>query len=270
MGNGSNYKLKNQIDSPSDLMEYLHRKVLAHNTYRVYTNAGYFNSWVKEDGLFLSDGAKWNDVQDRDLFRNSDEEKRFGICFTFSISENVAMWMLYGGMEHRGIVVPFKRSEINRIRESNTIQLGSWEGNVFKPYKNLSAEDGDFRFELVDMIYYGDGKDGDCYDIKQSDERVNGVPKSLIDSIEFAKKAYPWAYENECRFIVHVKRSAIEGYNGNTVRIPLYGLYTEISQRVVCSPNYDGEPIFLSSNLKGKIDWDLCRNCDNKTILLCS
>lgn len=270
MGKDADFRLKNHISVPSDLMEYLHRKALAHKTYRVYTNADYFNSWVREDGLFLSDGATWNDVQDRELFRNSDEEKRFGICFSFSISENVAMWMLYGGMKHRGVVIPFKRSEINRIREANTIQFGKWEGNVFKIYKSLSAEEDEYRFELIDMIYYGDAKDGGYYDIKRSDERVNGVPISLIDSIEFAKKAYPWAYENECRFIVHVKRGAIEGYNGDTVRIPLNGLYTEISQRVICSPNYEGEPIFLSSSLKGKIDWDLCRNCDNKTILLCS
>lgn len=264
MTRNDDFKLKNHYASTSILLEYLHKKALNHNTYRIYTNADYLYSWVNEDGLFLSDGSAWNDVQDRELFQASKAERRFGICFSFSISENVAMWMLYGGMKHRGVVVPFMRSEIKQIRETKTVEFGKWKGNDFKAYKELSAESGDFWFELVDLVYYGDSVTPNSYDIKRSDERVNGVPKTIIDSIDFAKKAYPWAYENECRFVVHVNRNAIEGFAGNTIKIPLHDMYSEVIKRVACSPNYEGEPLFLNSKLKGKIDWDLCNKCDSK------
>ena len=265
MPKDNDFKLKNQCENSPLLLEYLHKKALNHNTYRIYTNADYYNSWANKDGLFLSDGSAWNDVQDRELFQASKIERRFGICFSFSVSENVAMWMLYGGMKHRGVVVPFKRSEIKQIRETKAIEFGKWEENDFTVYKELSAESDDFRFELVDMIYYGDSDTPNCYDIKRSDERVNGVPKTIIDSIDFAKKAYPWSYENECRLIVHVKRNVIEGIIGNTIRIPLNGLFTEVNPRVVCSPNYEGKLLFLNSKLKGRIEWDLCNKCENKT-----
>ncbi len=251
------------VDSTEDLLAFLIKKAENHNRYSIYSNARYFQAWLKDDGLFLSDGEKWNDKDDHITFQNSSEVKRFGLCFTYMYSENVAMWMLYGGMKHDGVLIPIRKGEVSDILKTEKVELGYRDnGGKFISQKVLSKERGDFEMGLIDMLYYGSTESDDYYTIKRSDARVERVRKKIIDMIPFAKKAYPWSYENECRLYVSVPLSHIDGNHVSTVKIPMKGNWTRIAERVVSAPNHDKKGTYLTSKLMGKIDWDLCKNCD--------
>ena len=118
--------------SSSTLINYLEERGINHNNYKVYTREERLSSWKSEGGFFLNDGASWNDIDDRlRLNPKGEKQKRFGTCFSFSRSENVAMWMLYGRMTHTGIMVDFLPTDIKNIIRTETISLGRWISGKF-------------------------------------------------------------------------------------------------------------------------------------------
>lgn len=85
-----------------EYVKHLREKGKNHTNYKIYSYGTRITDIIDETTLYLSDGQRWNDRIDRDNFCRKDQPRRFARCFSFSKSENVAMWMLYGGMKKMG------------------------------------------------------------------------------------------------------------------------------------------------------------------------
>lgn len=255
--------LKTVCTSTENLRKYLIEKANGHNHFKVYTQLGRLTYWINSKAIYLSDGKYWNDVHDRESFNTPyNAIVNFGTCFSFSKSENVAMWMLYGGTGSDGVMVDFQRKHIAKIlNDTATIEIGYWNNYEFVPQKTITKDS--FRIMLSDVIYYAENsEDAGTYDIKRSDESIKGTDTSCIDNLEHVKKSYAWNYENECRLIVSVDRSIIPA-GACAIRIDVGDMFEKLikAQRIYESPNYKAYHQFSSSKLKGEIDWDLCHNC---------
>ena len=131
--------------------------------------------------IYLSNGINWNDLVDRANFNPIESLKiRFAFCFSFSKSENVAMWMLYG--KNDGCMIDFNKEVIKEIISSNTISLGYFEAGRYNEVKKL--ENRDFDISIMDIVYYGEPKnrDSNTYYVKRSDEVVQNYSSSIVDA----------------------------------------------------------------------------------------
>ena len=63
----------------------------------------------------ISNGANWNDVNDRTLM---EANNAYGLCLSCSTRENIAMWMLYGANHGKEGAMPFKRKSVPFPSES--------------------------------------------------------------------------------------------------------------------------------------------------------
>lgn len=258
--------LEQACSSPEDLKIYLQQKAINHNSYKAYTTINKLEYWISQKAIFLGTGSNWNDKIDRDIFNNKDlEDVNFGMCLSFSTSENVAMWMLYGGMQHQGVMVSYRRSHIkNILSNTKSIELGHWENDNFVTYRVL--KENEFKITLSDVLYYGyhEGS-GYLYDIKRADEKCKGISKNTIDALTTVKKNIPWCYENECRLIVSISKNYIPA-SENTVKINIGNVFSELikENRIYESPNFEGDGKYAKSDLHGTMDWDLCINCKTK------
>lgn len=262
MGTTSRDELMGACKSANAMIEYLGQKALHHYCYKIYTCEERLDSWKAEAGLFLSDGSNWNDIEDgKRLNPAGAKTKRFGTCFSFSQSENVAMWMLYGGMTHTGVMVDFRRRDINSVLEAEEIHLGYWEGKKYIVVKTLKKHQ--FDLEISDVLYCSDPIDV----VKRSDNRCDMKDGKLLESIGWRRKAYPWNYENECRLTVSVDNSLVPG-NCNQVKIPINNVYDRLEQetRIYSSPN-NADKMHQPSQLMSSINWDLCWGCLRKRTL---
>lgn len=104
--------------------------------------------------MYLLDGNEWNDKTDSKRFINSKENiKRYGLCFSYSRDESIAMWMLYGGLYDEGAMYSFTKNYINRIIEyCPTIHFGFFKGKTFNEEKTISKEK--LKIYLKDILYY--------------------------------------------------------------------------------------------------------------------
>jgi hypothetical protein len=250
--------------STAKLDLYLSEKGHNHNVYKTYSSLERIQSWIDSDYLYLDDGAHWNDVHDRHTFNHPGSDvKHFGRCFSFSISESVAMWMLYGGMDKKGAMLELKKSAMQSLvsqTRNNQITLGQWVDRSFVPVVTL--EPGQFDITLKDILYAGTQEAGTMY-IKRSDEAYANAPSSIVSKLPHSVKSAAWSYENECRLILSVSNNILSSYsNVTSAQIPLMGLLQD-SKRVTvyCAPNFSGTHPYKPSNLLGNIDWDLCRDC---------
>lgn len=250
-------KLKNIQLTPSSYEAFLQSKAASHTNLRYYGNKKRICEIINDGILRLSDGHNWNDKYDRMLF-NADEYDyvQFGKCFCFSKTESVAMWKMYAG-ENDGCLIDFKKQLPNIVNETTQICLKYYDGE--KVLYSRILEKGDFRIILCDVLYLS-ANTPDTYTVKRSDERVENVPDSVIDSINGVCKNMPWCYENECRLIVRVNKSLLEGipYNIAEIKIPPV-IQKRIKKNVVTSPNYK-QPIdehftCTASTLTGNVEF---------------
>lgn len=270
-------KLEDCVHNPYILDDYLVEKARWHNCYKTYSTLERIQSWKDSDCFYLDDGRRWNDRHDREMFNNEKSKvKRFGRCFSFSVNESVAMWMLYGGMNKNGAMLEFKRSAMRELIENtNVVELGNWENGEFKVVRKLN--EGQFDLELKDIIYRDeiskserDVDDFGVYYIRRSDEVCKRAPGYAINALDHCVKAAAWSYENECRLILSVNKAAVpEAIHASSVRIPLHNMLSGTNNKntdkdkvkIYCSPNFAGEKPYLESALAGGIDWDLCAGC---------
>lgn len=255
--------LKEAVTSTEDLSTYLEQKASNHNNYKAYSDVTKVKYWIDHSAIYLSDGKNWNDRFDRMRFNKSTSEVvNYGMCFSFSRSENVAMWMLYGGKGKDGAMVDFSRANITRMLETNSVCLGSWKKGEFEEAATLKRNE--FTVRIVDVLYFTKNMEGK-YDIKRSDESVGNVSKERIDTLNQVKKSYAWNYENECRLIVTIKKELIPK-GVHTLRIDVGNAYTELlkSNRIYRAPNNQTAKEFVESKLAFEIDWDLCYQCNCK------
>ena len=255
--------IKNVCDTVQSLEMYLTTKAQNHNYYKTYTVSNRVQSWIAADCFYLDDGSRWNDIHDRETFNHPKSNvKRFGRCFSFSKSESVAMWMLYGGMQKSGAMLEFTKKGMRELISNTTyVELGNWVNNEFVNVITLQA--GQFDLTLKDILYTGEFTSDTIY-IRRSDEANKAAPIDVIKQLQYCVKSVAWSYENECRLILTVdKRIIPDVINATSVRNPLKGLLKDKSKtRIYCSPNYRGEKSFSESKISEEVDWDLCYGCN--------
>ncbi|MCR4896965.1 MAG: hypothetical protein K5891_09350, partial [Lachnospiraceae bacterium] len=175
--------------------------------------------------------------------------KAFGRCFSFSQSENVAMWMLY--CRHpEDLMINISPRIIRKIlSEKPSIELGKWDDG-FIAIRTLSPEEYDCEF--IDVLYCDEYSDETA--IKRSGELVTGVNRDILRGFTYYKKSFPWNYENECRLVVTVDDSLITD-GANSIKISVDSLRT--NSKVYHSPQYEGENAegYERSMLRGTMKW---------------
>lgn len=196
--------LEKACASVTEMVNYLCSKAENHNNYKIYTCESRLDTWIRDKALYLSNGKKWNDVDDRKRLNPTESSypyENFAMCFSFSKSESVAMWMLYGGMQNEGVMLDLRRRDIHKLIETPQISLGWWENDGFNHAATLSKEA--FRIILSDVVYCSDPLEA----IKRSDARCDCLNEELITALGWRRKAYPWCYENECRLVVEIEKN---------------------------------------------------------------
>ena len=136
----NNKTLENQCQTIETLKMYLQEKGKNHNCYKCYSSLKRIADIRDSKALYLSNGESWNDINDRNGFNSdSDTLKNFGKCFSFSQDENVAMWMLYGGIDKASGMIDFTKKGINAILDIPSLSVGYFnKSNVF--VKNIESK----------------------------------------------------------------------------------------------------------------------------------
>ena len=261
MGSSTDTLLKN-ITGQEDLKNYLRRKGENHRSYKTYSNQRFIREIINEQRIYLNDGSNWNDVADREAFNDEHADyKNYGKCFSFSDSESVAMWMLYGGIDNCGAMISFTKRDMKKIFDIDHVILGSFIDGTFVEYSRLNK--GFFDIKLVDILYTRKEKDG--YYIKRGNEVRKVIDDKLIQALgKECIKDVAWSYENECRLVVSIKKEYIKKEE-TVVKIDISSFnFEESFSRVFHSPTFKGEQTYSKSELQGYIDWDLCSSCTFK------
>lgn len=252
----------NLLHDSKELCEYLEEKASNHKCFKFYSKHYRIENIIKTHSLYLSDGSKWNDEVDQGNLNIDDGYKRFAICLSYSLSENVAMWMLYSGND--GCMIDFKKDIIvKHVLKTDYVKLGKFDSDhKFCERTTLSKGKKEFEISLFDMVYYGDSKeDKDSYYAKRSDEVNQTFPKKHIDGLTYQKKMLPWSYENECRIVVKVKQELVqEGEDTIAIELPKE-CSDELKDGIYDSPNR-GNGNYNKSKLKGEMNWNLCSECE--------
>ena len=143
--------LKEMIIKNIPLSEGLKKNGEQHRSYDMYTSMERALGVLLNGEIFLSNGANWNDVNDRYLM---DIKKSYALCLSCSTRENIAMWMLYGA-EHgkKGAMLKLYPSVMKELVNVETIELGKFKGNgTFSVGYELKNKK-DFEAYLTDVVY---------------------------------------------------------------------------------------------------------------------
>lgn len=278
-------KLLNNTSNEKDLNSYLEERGTRHKYYRLYGKISRLSQNLLIDKvLYLSDGSKWNDVLDSQAFCVGNK-LHFGKCFSYSSTESVAMWLLYGGLDDDGAMYCFTSNYINSIvKYCKTIELGNFKNGTFEKKEILNKGKNEFNIYLRDALYYSENKKGNSYLIQHDNERKNGVKKDVVnDGAKYVLKQLPWSYENEVRLIVEINKEK-DTYNlCDTLKIDLgeiEKIYKEetgknlskANNRLYCSPNLANDQQLINldvridkikiyrSKLTGLISWNILNN----------
>ena len=250
-------KLSENITTSTELRNYLKEKGTNHSNYKFYTSLPVINAILDNHALFLSKGDNWNDLQDRANFNPDDDSiVRFGLCMSYAKSENVAMWMLYG--RNDGYMVDFGKEIIKSCLACSKLSCGRIKEDRFESL--LELDDGQFSIEVMDIVYYGEPKNGDInsFYIKRADEVEQNCPINVINGIKYCKKTLPWQYECECRLIVSISKSIVGIDRCDTVSMDFGGSHiAKMKERIYHTPNHGGTLTYERSKLAGKIQWNI-------------
>ncbi|MCQ2515187.1 MAG: DUF2971 domain-containing protein [Ruminococcus sp.] len=242
--------------SKAEFVAYLNQKGRNHPYYKYYSPKYKVDNIVATKSIYLSSGKDWNDTKDsKKIGKNC-----FATCFSCTKIENVAMWMLYGGINGDGAMIDFSKSVINNIVDSTkSIELGAFVDDEF--CRNMTLTEGQFTIEMIDIVY--SDKVDKSYNLRRQDELVLGIDEKIYEMISGFCKSYSWRYESECRMIIKVDKKIKIDDSINTARVLLSDRdLEEIKKNITLSPLYDGKhKSYKQSALKGEVCWDLCKNC---------
>lgn len=254
--------LKENCKTIDRLNAYLRQKGQNHNNYKMYSKFNRIIDIRNSKKLYLSNGEEWNDESDKKNFNSNKSVVNFGKCFSFSKSESVAMWMLYGGIHNTGALIDFTKKGMQSILNTNSVKVGCFEN---KEFKSVELKKREFEIYLTDVLYYT--KNGTKYCVSRSDENCFELSKKVFNELNVAKKSYGWKYENECRLIVSIKQERVDKISKEVdckfVQINLENIDLGKSfERIYRGPNnlLPEAKNLLSSELEGTIKWSLCDN----------
>lgn len=249
------------INSQIELKKKLIERANEHQSFSFYTNYKIAKK-TKENGIMLTNGRNWNDKEDAKNL-NYGDKIRFVKCFTYSKSENIAMWMLYAYKNNEGCLVKYSKSQIvNIVKDTSTIIIKQ-VGNDNDPGIELTKDD--FEIELIDVVYFGDGEEEGSLALKKSIYGIKSIEPSKVGldfKNQYFVKTYGWAYENECRLVVSIKKELLKDNEEKEycVFIPISKLNTQKNTYpiVISSPNNEkGADNCVESEYKGRINFDL-------------
>ncbi len=259
------YEFKCAATDSKKLMDYLEKKARNHNNYKIYTEYSRVKNILSKKALYLNDGNKWNDKVDGYSFNSDVNKKNFGCCFCFSKLENIAMWMLYGGLNNCGVMISFSKSDIKNILENKgTIELGCFSDQCFHTIKSINKEQ--YEIKIIDILYYNFDKS--VIKLKHADKTAeldnSEHNREQLDDLKFCKKTAHWRYENECRLIISIDKELVDSSEITTVKLPIEDTVDlcTIEKSIIRSPNWKGVFTYEQSELTGKVDWDLRKNCN--------
>lgn len=278
--------LESACKTIDELQTYLSKKAVNHRSYKHYVpDIERIHNIYHEGALFLTDGSNWNDPNDKVIFTGQsdlkDGHKNYGLCMSYSRSESVAMWMLYGGLKKRGAMIDINQRNVKQllnISDPPRVELGNFEGGQWNSILELNRSE--YKVKLMDVLYYDANDDKNkiinnenmlWYNIKRSDETCQCKRDVIDNAVLLQKKVWAWNYENECRLIISVRTKRIiaeENSNITVARVefPDKKLFEkDVRNKIILAPNFQENVIeendfsFKKSLLK--IDWDLCKGC---------
>lgn len=251
-------KLKDMIKDSNTLEKGLRKNGSSHMSYKLYTSIERALAIIVTGELYLSNGASWNDINDRDLMK---AKNSYAMCMSCSTSENIAMWMLYSGKHGKqGAMLDFSRSVMNEILKSEVIELGKFNTRgTFEPIHMLYKDD--FEIFLTDVLYIDECKDGKVI-VTFRDEHVT-TEKKVLKGKDIFYKNYGWSYEKECRLTVRLSDDAFavscaEKLGAIRIRLSPPAMKKMNAERLYRSPIFvGGVSVGKESALTGGIEWDL-------------
>ena len=234
------------------LQEYLISKAENHNCYKHYSSLERIEGMIESGCIYLSQGREWEDYEDRAGFNNwSSDCVNFAKCFSFSRSENVAMWLLYS--RAGGAMLDLTSQVVKSVKEIEFLRLGKFENGHFANHKTLRRAKQEFSIRFIDVLYRGESDHPGMVTVKRSDERAEldaNILKKCQESIVL--KSYPWSYENECRLIVSVPREVLGEFDVDDMLEVSLGLDEKyLRERVINFPGKSARNRYRASSLKG-------------------
>lgn len=264
-------QMEKHYASAEELRNYLSETAKRHNHYKFYAkNPEYVRCILEDRFLYLNNGDKWNDSNDKNNLQCNEDKQYYVKCFSYAADENVAMWMLYGGIYHKGVMIDFTKKAMGGILKVPKVELGYFEDGVFHSQKTI--ERPKFEIWLTDIVY---SNEKTRY-LKRSDENCYGVSPQVFAGLGYCKKSYPWSYESECRLMVSVNKNEVPE-KCTDIRIDLSTVdMGKTLQRVYMCPSYEGKKLkgFKESALGNTVTWELldeeCQKCKDKKCSKCT
>lgn len=246
--------IKHYSENSKMLAEFLSARGKTHNRYKNYTSQEKAAKVIDGGCLFLSDGKGWNDVPDRTQMRN---RKAFGMSFSYSTMENVAMWMLYSGNHGKaGTALDFPGSVLRDIMKTEEVEIGCFQGKSYTNQTTIYAED--YEIFLTDIVYAEYTKDDKKVRLSLEDDHIT-KPKEVVEDPHIFVKSYPWIYERECRLVILFDEKVLRDNplcNYAKIQIPEKSRKKLTDNNLVRSPVYRGESRGRDSALKELVAWD--------------
>lgn len=239
----------------ANLSKLLRERGLRHNYYHRYQPRKLMESMFDENCLYLTGGANWEDLVDKNnINKNVKNTKRYVCCFTYGNTENAALWLLNANIKNEdGLMMRLPKKIMKQIIEeakNSKVELGRFDKNnkFIKEKDKVKIED----VYITDLYYTNDRtKSG----IRKA---TFGENHPIISEKEYEKtvhvsKAYPWKYENECRLIVEIEN---KGTKEDVLKLPLNNELVQFIKNncIVADPVHDFKnEEYNESQLKGKI-----------------
>jgi len=251
--------LKEMIKKNIPLSEVLKKNAEQHRRYDMYTSMERALGVLHTGEIYISNGANWNDVNDRTLM---DANNAYGLCLSCSTRENIAMWMLYGANHGKdGAMLMLYPSVMKDLVNAGTIELGYFQknGKFHKAYTLKNRVD--YEAYLSDVVYIDPCKDG-MVRLTEGESHVT-VNQSILKGSDIYYKDYAWSYEKECRFVIKlndywIKTAKNEKLPNIRVKMSDSSRNKMTYERLIRSPVYSGTSTRgVDSKLFKKVDWNL-------------
>lgn len=274
--------LRDFFNNSEQLKKYLRAKAMNHKSYKQYMTEDKAQNCIKDTAIFLTRGNNWNDQDDESRVNGDKNKVRFVACFSYMTNENVAMWMLYGGINNTGTMLNLDGCDFRKtINETKKLQIGKFGAIGFQAERTI--DENEYTCDLTDILYVAHNENK-ADTIKRSDERFpleDDLKNNTFDcrtfhldnqQFTYNQKAYGWNYENECRLVITVELTDENRnfYSDKDLAIKLPIVFKDekstIHDYIVLAPNYVGNlqnQGYKTSDING-LSWDLCKNCKVK------
>ena len=166
--------------------------------------------------------------------------------------------MLYGGEGgKKGAMLDFPQCVMLSLLKTKSLELGSFQVNAFVPAATLTTG-CDFTINLTDVAYSQLSAKGDKATLTLGDEHVV-VPTETLEHPDIFHKYYAWAYERECRLVIHISEhvQAEMGAAAPVARLRLSdAAVREMKDHLYRSPVFEGScDLGKPSKLYRQVDW---------------